>query len=199
MMTVANTYNGSHSVYKMEVLIRMILHAGVIGGDNSLARSIESAGELIGFEEKWLQNAEDMCIPSRTTIVRHRFTLDAGLCLCVQQRLKVMLDSGQPLFVYYLADASPRQGHDWFLSECYISSESQARLFLACQDELCEMRSTDQWQTDRARDRGQEEVELQEAFMLHVCFLHHRSRSLQTCACECVRGTGAGTVFVRVC
>ena len=69
--------------YKMEFLIKLVRLAGFIKSDKTLKTTIDLVGRSLRFGDKWL--AEDVCVPSASTLHRHRFTLDCGLALMMRR------------------------------------------------------------------------------------------------------------------
>ena len=75
--------------FKMEGLIRTILLCGHLRGDAALAPAVHDTGVLLGFNPGWLSDSSAR-LPGRSTVQRHRFTLDAALCVAVRQKFQVV-------------------------------------------------------------------------------------------------------------
>lgn len=130
------------TAYAMETLISSIRLAGLLRKDGALRSAIRASGILMGLKAGWM---DERCpVPSKSTISRHRLTLDAGFALCVQRRLHTLLESGEPFAVYLLADSSPRAGKEWLLSEYYLVKQSDALAFCDAQDRLMNMQEPEQ-------------------------------------------------------
>ena len=82
--------HGRSVSYKMEPLIRSIMLCGHLRGDSALAPAIHGVGVLVGFKHGWLTDS-GATLPSRSTIQRHRFTLDAALCIAVRNKFQVFV------------------------------------------------------------------------------------------------------------
>ena len=68
-------------------LQRSIILCGHLRGDSSLAPAVNDVGALLGFQDGWLEQSAGV-LPSRSTLQRHRFTVDAALCLCVRDNIE---------------------------------------------------------------------------------------------------------------
>ena len=128
----------STGVYDMEMLLKCLRIATVSKGDKHLESIISICGELIGFSTGWLQRAECR-VPSRQTLGKARFKMDATLCKLTQHWIKGLLTSGTGFRAFLLSDASPRVGRDWLGTELYIILLDAIPEFMTLQNELCEL------------------------------------------------------------
>ena len=64
--------------FKVEHLIHCLRIAGCLRGDRLIDHVVEQTGVLIGMSRGWLRES-NVTLPSRSTLGRMRFVLDAGL------------------------------------------------------------------------------------------------------------------------
>ena len=75
------------SSYKMERLIRCIMLCGYLRSDMALYPVVQDVGVMFGMQDGWLSQA-GVSLPSKSTLQRHRFTVDAALCLCTRNKFQ---------------------------------------------------------------------------------------------------------------
>ena len=89
------------SGYKMENLIRSILLCGHLRSDKAMFPAVQEFGVMFGMQDGWLSQTSTP-LPAKSTVQRHRFTVDAALCLCVRNKFQVVcLFSCLFRFIYY--------------------------------------------------------------------------------------------------
>ena len=104
-----------------------------------------------------------MCVPSASTLHRHRFTLDCGLALMMRRFFD---NSAANLLIYMLADSSPRAGLEWLFTEMYITTRAGARRFREAQNERLKMRRDGTWVDERGAELTKRMID---ELYHHVC------------------------------
>ncbi len=94
--------------YSIESLILWVRQAGLLRNNNNLGKSLSLCSELLGYSHGWITSAT--AVPSRSTISRHKFTLDAGWCLFRQKRFRHWVNTGKEFWIFLLSDGSPHGG-----------------------------------------------------------------------------------------
>ena len=75
--------------FAMQSLIRSILLCGHLRGDTSLGPAVSQVGNMLGFADDWLEESK-AALPSKSTLQRHRFTVDAALSICVRNTIEAI-------------------------------------------------------------------------------------------------------------
>ena len=104
------------TAFKIEPLIISIKLSGLLRSGKTLPVVVRSVAQLLGYSDDWMDESLSV-VPSRTTLLRHRFTLDAALAKLVCSKLQTLLESG--MVAAFLCDSSPRQGREWMFSEMF--------------------------------------------------------------------------------
>ena len=128
----------SVGAFQIESLITMLLLSQALRNDALLATAVEHGGLLLGMPNGWLEDGASK-LPSKSTLSRHKFTMDCGYALLVRTWLQKLLESGRRFYIYMLADSSPRAGREWLLIEYYLVFEDMVDEFLQAMRELVRM------------------------------------------------------------
>ena len=104
--------------YTTESLLLCLRLCNCLKGASSLRRAVVLAGEVIGLPQGW--TSPDAKSVSKTTILRHRFSVDCALTLVVRWWLSSLYENHIEIVAILLVDGSPRMGKEWIFSELYI-------------------------------------------------------------------------------
>ena len=137
----------SKSMFDMERLILCLKICINLKGDAHLRTVLCDSGTLIGLPMHWLSDNTHIKTPSKTTLRKTRFHLDAGLAILTRRWFASMmaraLGGSDDITCFFLVDSSPRVGREWCLMELYIIFDSQLNAFFECMDRIKLMYAND--------------------------------------------------------
>ena len=124
--------------YSLEYLVMIVRLADLLRSDGQIREAITTAGRLFGFPAHWL--SDDTKMPSKSTLSRYRFVLDAAHAMMWREWLHNALKNGG-LKVFLLCDSSPRAGVEWIYIEVYIIKASDVVAFSKAMRAIVRLRS----------------------------------------------------------
>ena len=104
-MSASQNPKVGYSVRTLFVAIRL---AGLLRSDSELKSALRLAGDVFGFGRHWLSSSCHM--PSKSTLSRERFVLDAGYCLFWRRKIRRWAEAGIDFWIYLVTDGSPHGG-----------------------------------------------------------------------------------------
>lgn len=129
------------SAYRIEPFIIVVKLCGLLRADQNLEAVVKEVAKFLGYNEERL--SEQASFPSKSSISRMRFVLDASYTKLRGMQFQRMLDGEEGFKVFFLSDAPNRGGREWLFAEIYWMRSEEVTTFVNAQRSILAERTKD--------------------------------------------------------